>query len=52
MTESPFTNGQQEITNVVVPAGARIGFDHEADAERFTVSQHGVVAIPKNAQLD
>ncbi|MCB0994468.1 MAG: glucose-1-phosphate adenylyltransferase [Acidimicrobiales bacterium] len=38
--------------NVVVPAGARIGFDHEADAERFTVSQHGVVAIPKNAQLD
>lgn len=34
--------------NVKVPAGERIGFDHEADARRFTVSDRGVVVIPKD----
>ena len=33
--------------NVVVPPGAEIGYDLLADAERFTVSDNGVVAIPK-----
>ncbi len=34
--------------NVVIPPGTRIGFDKEADQARFTVSDDGVVAIPKN----
>jgi mannitol/fructose-specific phosphotransferase system IIA component (Ntr-type) len=33
--------------DVVVPPGARIGFDKEADAACFTVSESGVVVIPK-----
>jgi glucose-1-phosphate adenylyltransferase len=33
--------------NVVVPPGARIGFDREADAQHFTISDHGIVVIPK-----
>jgi glucose-1-phosphate adenylyltransferase len=33
--------------NVVVPAGTRIGFDRAADAERFTISDRGIVVIPK-----
>ncbi|MBI4933392.1 MAG: glucose-1-phosphate adenylyltransferase [Actinobacteria bacterium] len=33
--------------NVVVPPGARIGFDRAADAERFTISDRGIVVIPK-----
>jgi glucose-1-phosphate adenylyltransferase len=33
--------------NVVIPAGARIGFDRVADAERFTISDRGIVVIPK-----
>src|SRR5690606_16672093 len=37
--------------NVVVPPGYRIGVDPEEDAERFTVSEGGVVAIPKGEQL-
>lgn len=36
--------------NVEVPAGAEIGLDHEKDAEHYTVSDGGVVAIAK-AQL-
>ncbi len=34
--------------NVVVPAGTRIGFDLEEDSARFTVSDGGIVAVPKN----
>ncbi len=33
--------------NVVVPPGVRIGFDREADAARFTISDNGIVVIPK-----
>ena len=38
--------------NVVVPAGARIGFDREADAQRFTISDRGIVVIPKGYVFD
>ena len=33
--------------HVVIPAGERIGFDRTRDAERFTVSDCGIVVIPK-----
>jgi glucose-1-phosphate adenylyltransferase len=33
--------------NVVLPPGVRIGFDREADSARFTVSDNGIVVIPK-----
>src|SRR5882762_3827822 len=32
---------------VAIPAGERIGFDRAHDAERFTVSDHGVVVVAK-----
>ncbi len=34
--------------NVVIPPGTRIGFDREEDMSRFTVSESGIVAIPKS----
>ncbi len=37
--------------NVVVPAGMEIGVDLDADRERFTVSDNGVVVIGKNAKI-
>jgi glucose-1-phosphate adenylyltransferase len=33
--------------HVTIPACERIGFDHARDAERFTVSDLGIVVIPK-----
>ncbi|HVI85409.1 MAG TPA: glucose-1-phosphate adenylyltransferase, partial [bacterium] len=33
--------------HVTIPAGERIGFDRARDAARFTVSDHGIVVIPK-----
>ena len=33
--------------NVLIPPGTRVGFDRDADAERFTISDHGIVVIPK-----
>ena len=33
--------------NVLIPPGTRVGFDRGADAERFTISDHGIVVIPK-----
>lgn len=38
--------------NVFVPPGARIGVDREEDEARFTVSEGGVVAVPKNYRFD
>jgi hypothetical protein len=32
---------------VTVPAGERIGFARQLDAKRFTVSEKGIVVIPK-----
>ncbi|NNE95594.1 MAG: glucose-1-phosphate adenylyltransferase [Acidimicrobiales bacterium] len=37
--------------NVVVPPGTRIGFNPEEDRARFTVSDGGVVAVPKNYEF-
>ena len=34
--------------NVVVPEGTEIGFDIESDRKKFTVSDTGIVVIPKN----
>ena len=38
--------------NVEVPPGSEIGVDLEMDAARFTVSEGGVVAIPKGHVID
>ncbi len=37
--------------NVIIPAGARIGVDHEADADLYNISQHGVVVIGKGRRI-
>jgi len=37
--------------NVKVPPGVRVGFDRESDAARFTISDKGVVVIPKDYQF-
>ncbi len=34
--------------NVAIPPGTHIGFDAASDAARFTVSDHGIVVIPKD----
>ena len=34
--------------NVLVPRNREIGVDHERDAEEFTISNGGVVAIPRS----
>ncbi|MCX6520241.1 MAG: glucose-1-phosphate adenylyltransferase [Actinobacteria bacterium] len=37
--------------NVVVPPGYQIGFDPVADAERFTISDRGIVVVEKDRLL-
>ena len=37
--------------NVIVPAGARIGVNHEADSELYNISQNGVVVIGKGRKV-
>jgi len=38
--------------NVAIPPGFTVGYDADADRERFTVSDGGVVAIAKNTVID
>jgi glucose-1-phosphate adenylyltransferase len=38
--------------DVEIPSGTVIGFDREADRQRFFVSEKGTVVIPKRAKLD
>lgn len=38
--------------NVVIPEGVEIGFDSEEDKRKFTVSETGIVVIPKNYIFD
>jgi len=38
--------------NVVVPPGVRIGVDRAEDEARFTVSDGGIVAVPKNYRFE
>ncbi len=38
--------------HVRVPAGERIGFDIEKDRQRFTVSEGGVVVVPRGYRFD
>ena len=37
---------------VRIPPGERIGFDIEFDRQRFTVSESGIVVVPKNYQFE
>ncbi len=37
--------------NVIVPEGYEIGFDPNEDKKKFTVTETGIVVIPKNAVL-
>ena len=34
--------------NVVIPPGTRVGFDPAVDGQRFTISDNGIVVIPKD----
>lgn len=38
--------------DVKIPAGERIGFDRKRDAERFTISDNGIVVVPKGYRFD
>lgn len=38
--------------DVSIPAGERIGYDLERDAQRFTVTERGIVVIPKNYRFE
>ena len=38
--------------DVKIPAGEMIGFDREKDAARFTLSDKGVVVVPKGYRFD
>jgi glucose-1-phosphate adenylyltransferase len=38
--------------DVEIPSGTVIGFDREADRQRFHVTESGTVVIPKRAKLD
>jgi glucose-1-phosphate adenylyltransferase len=38
--------------HVVIPAGERIGHDLARDAERFTLSERGIVVVPKGYRFN
>jgi glucose-1-phosphate adenylyltransferase len=38
--------------NVSIPEGFQIGLDPEADAERFTVADSGIVVVAKNQKIE
>jgi glucose-1-phosphate adenylyltransferase len=38
--------------DVEIPSGTVIGFDREADKQRFHVTENGIVVIPKRAKLE
>jgi len=38
--------------DVEIPSGTVIGFDREADQQRFHITERGTVVIPKRAKLD
>ena len=38
--------------HVTIPAGERIGFDRACDATRFTVSDNGIVVVPKEYRFN
>lgn len=38
--------------DVEIPSGTVIGFDREADKQRFHVTEHGIVVIPKRAKVE
>ena len=38
--------------DVEIPAGIEIGYDHEADRRRFSVTDNGIVVIPKRMRFD
>ena len=37
---------------VAVPPGFAIGYDPEADAQLFTITEGGVVIVPNNVRLE
>ncbi|MDP6040427.1 MAG: glucose-1-phosphate adenylyltransferase, partial [Candidatus Latescibacteria bacterium] len=37
---------------VIIPANNQIGIDHDADRQRFTVTDGGIVAIPKGLPIE
>ncbi len=38
--------------DVEIPAGIEIGYDHEADRRRFSVTDNGIVVVPKRMRFD
>jgi glucose-1-phosphate adenylyltransferase len=38
--------------DVEVPSGVQVGFDLDADRKRFSVTENGIVVIPKRAKID
>jgi glucose-1-phosphate adenylyltransferase len=38
--------------NVFIPAGETIGLDRAGDAERFTVSEQGVIVVPEGYRFE